>query len=441
MKYTAASLLLCNIHRNTFSVLLPQISASLALSPSQAGAIQAATLFTYLLGQLPAGRLADQLSGTRVMVVGLFLWSAATALTGIPCIAASSSATATAAAAAASWVLPLLLLSRGLMGLASAAAMPCVTATSAQLVPPAERASAVASAYSAFNIGGVLGLAAIPPLALAVGLPGAFFITGLAGMAWAVWGALTLPPTHTKAAAAAQGSSKEHKRSQPTAAAAGTGQQQQKAGGISRLLQLPRSTLVQLGVLCYSHAVMGYCFFILQNWIPTFLASFGGSGQGIAVTGGLSSIPWIAAAVVGPLVGRAANSLIKGGHMGQLAVRRLMQVVCFLGCAVSVVPLALVKEPSVTLAVACLTGSLALYSFSASGFHSYLQDVSKGNAGVVFGITNSVSIAAGIFGNLLTGLVLEASGSYSSVFVLFAALNVSAAALFATATSEAPVVL
>ena len=83
---------------------------------------------------------------------------------------------------------------------------------------------------------------------------------------------------------------------------------------------------MQLGVLCYSHAVMGYCFFILQNWIPTFLASFGGSGQGIAVTGGLSSIPWIAAAVVGPLAGQAANNLIKSGTMGQLAVRRLMQV-------------------------------------------------------------------------------------------------------------------
>ena len=36
----ARSLLLCNIHRNTFSVLLPQISSSLSLSPSQAGAIQ-----------------------------------------------------------------------------------------------------------------------------------------------------------------------------------------------------------------------------------------------------------------------------------------------------------------------------------------------------------------------------------------------------------------
>jgi hypothetical protein len=40
--------------------------------------------------------------------------------------------------------------------------------------------------------------------------------------------------------------------------------QQQSNVGLGRLLQLPRSTLVQLAVLCYSHAVMGYCFFILQ---------------------------------------------------------------------------------------------------------------------------------------------------------------------------------
>lgn len=119
----------------------------------------------------------------------------------------------------------------------------------------------------------------------------------------------------------------------------------------------------------------------VQNWIPTFLASFGGSGQGIAVTGGLSSIPWIAAAVVGPLVGQAANSLIKGGVLGQLAVRRLMQVTCFLGCAASVVPLALVREPSVGLAVACLTGSLALYRWAAGsdGGGAALVGLLRGN--------------------------------------------------------------
>jgi hypothetical protein len=63
-----------------------------------------------------------------------------------------------------------------------------------------------------------------------------------------------------------------------------------------------------------------------QNWIPTFLATTGGSGQGIAVTGGLSSIPWVAAAVVGPLAGQWASGLIRDKVMSQLAVRRLMQV-------------------------------------------------------------------------------------------------------------------
>lgn len=65
--------------------------------------------------------------------------------------------------------------------------------------------------------------------------------------------------------------------------------------------------------------------------------------------------------MVGPLAGQWANRLIKNNVMSQLAVRRLMQVTCFLGCAASVVPLAVVKEPNVGLAVACLTGSLALY--------------------------------------------------------------------------------
>eukprot|EP00878_Enallax_costatus_P045193 GHUV01054187.1.p1 GENE.GHUV01054187.1~~GHUV01054187.1.p1 ORF type:complete len:124 (+),score=22.03 GHUV01054187.1:95-466(+) len=65
MDYTAAALLLCNVHRNTFSVLLPQISSALQLSPSQAGQIQAANLLAYLVGQLPAGTAADKLGGTR----------------------------------------------------------------------------------------------------------------------------------------------------------------------------------------------------------------------------------------------------------------------------------------------------------------------------------------------------------------------------------------
>lgn len=87
-----------------------------------------------------------------MLVVGLLLWSAATAMTAIPCLTA---ATQSAAGAVGGLQLPLLILlaARGLMGLASAAAMPCVTAISAQQVPDSDRGSAVSYVYASFNLG------------------------------------------------------------------------------------------------------------------------------------------------------------------------------------------------------------------------------------------------------------------------------------------------
>lgn len=151
INYTAVSLLLCNVHRNTFAVLLPQVCSQLCLSPSQAGTLQASNLLAYLLGQLPSGRLADKLSGTLVLILGLLLWSAATALTGIPCMI--QTAALPAAATSLQWAVCLLLAARALMGLASAAAMPCVTAISAHQVPASSRGSAVSFVYSCFNLG------------------------------------------------------------------------------------------------------------------------------------------------------------------------------------------------------------------------------------------------------------------------------------------------
>ncbi|KAF6257008.1 hypothetical protein COO60DRAFT_1526207 [Scenedesmus sp. NREL 46B-D3] len=62
---TAGCLLLCNLHRSTFAVLLPDLAAQLGLRASQAGAVQAAMLAAYLAGQVPAGRLADRHTGPR----------------------------------------------------------------------------------------------------------------------------------------------------------------------------------------------------------------------------------------------------------------------------------------------------------------------------------------------------------------------------------------
>lgn len=154
MGVAAGAMLLCNFHRSTFSALLPELGAQLHLRPGQLGEVQAAMLAAYLAGQLPAGLLADRFGGPRVLLVGLALWSAATALTAAAaaplCLDGGGSCAGGSGAAPA---LAALYASRLLLGLSSACAMPCVTATAVEYVPTAARAGAVSTVYALFNIG------------------------------------------------------------------------------------------------------------------------------------------------------------------------------------------------------------------------------------------------------------------------------------------------
>uniref|UniRef100_A0A383VPL3 Major facilitator superfamily (MFS) profile domain-containing protein n=1 Tax=Tetradesmus obliquus TaxID=3088 RepID=A0A383VPL3_TETOB len=437
---TAGCLLLCNLHRSTFAVLLPDLATQLGLRASQAGAVQAAMLAAYLAGQVPAGRLADKYSGTRVLLWGLCLWSLATALTAAAGLAVGTSSSSSW------WPLAVIILSRVLLGLASACAMPCVAAMAVQWVPAAERASAISFTYANFNLGGVIGLTMVPLLADAFGGGGAFVISGAVGVAWAAVGAMIMQRV-TAQHAAAGGRSKAEGAATGDAAAAGQGKliagsrqqgqqqqqpkQQQPPPPFS--WQLDAASTRQVALLCFAHAVIGFGFFLMQNWMPLYMASLG--SQGLAVTGRLSSMPWLAAAVAGMLAGSAADSLIRSG-LPTLSVRRLMQCISFAGCGLSVVPLALTTTPGLIPAVLCLTANLTFYSLSYGGFHAYLQDVAGAKAGVLQGVTNSASILAGLLGSLLTGWVVDATGSYSAVFWVLAALYGVAAVVWAVCSSS-----
>jgi hypothetical protein len=89
--------------------------------------------------------------------------------------------------------------------------------------------------------------------------------------------------------------------------------------------------------------------------------------------------------------------MIKFG-LPTLLVRQLLQCTSFVGCALSVLPLALIPQPSLGVATVCLTANLAFYSFSYGGFHAYLQDIAGKRAGALQGLTNSCSILLGMIG-------------------------------------------
>eukprot|EP00775_Hariotina_reticulata_P008736 gene8736-8916_t len=439
---TAGCLLLCNFHRSTFSVLLPDLAEQLQLSALQAGVVQSSMLLTYLAGQVPAGRAADKHGGPSVLLCGLALWSAATALTAVAGLGVGAGQLA--AGSCVLWPLAVVVGCRALMGLASACVMPCVTATAVEWVPAAERSSMIAFVYANFNVGGVAGLTLIPILAEIVGGSGAFLIAGAAGVLWAVAGTVLLrqvpqplpgPQLPEVAALLASNSATQNAPLPQLAQEDGAASPKQQGQQYHRLFnwQLDHSSLQQLLLLLYAHAIIGFGFFLFQSFLPMYIASLG--SQGLRVTGQLSSMPWLAAAVAGMMAGAAADGLIKKG-LPTLFVRQLFQTLSFLGCALSVLPLAISADPGLMPAVLCLTANLVFYSLSYGGFHAYLQDVAGKHAGVVQGLTNSASIACGIAGNLLTGMVVDATGSFRIVFWVLFALYVIAAGIWIAFSQE-----
>ena len=77
------SVLINYIDRSNLSIAAPLIKGELGLSDSQLGTLLSAFFWTYALMQIPAGWLVDRFDVKWVFAAGFFVWSAATAITGI----------------------------------------------------------------------------------------------------------------------------------------------------------------------------------------------------------------------------------------------------------------------------------------------------------------------------------------------------------------------
>lgn len=71
-------------------------------------------------------------------------------------------------------------------------------------------------------------------------------------------------------------------------------------------------------------------------------------------------------------------------------------------------------------------------SFCSFGYHAHLTDVAPSSVGKILGFSNTVGIFVGILANLLTGKILDATGSFSAIFGVTAAIYISEAVVFLT---------
>ena len=155
----------CALFIRSTDPVIPQIASGLNVEPATAALLSTAFTLPYALVQPVLGALADMFSKTRLMLLCLFVVTAATLACGI----APSFA--------------LLATGRVLAGLAAGGVVPIAFALVGDTVPVAERQVAMGRLLFAIMTGNLLGATCAGVVGDLLGWRGVFFVTGVLGLA------------------------------------------------------------------------------------------------------------------------------------------------------------------------------------------------------------------------------------------------------------------
>jgi len=425
------SFVICNVDRVAISVAILPMAGVYGWSPSTVGVIQSAFFWGYVMTQILGGWAADRYGGKPVLGAGVLVWSLMTFLTP---------------AAANAGLLPLLA-ARALLGVGEGVAMPAMNQLVSSWVPEKERSRSLSLIYSGMYAGSALGLWLCPLLIEAFGWPSVFYTFGSLGAVWwLAWQAIAASsPASSNRITAREAAYIEAglsvRTSSPSSSTASVESAEaglvpasaadaltaadggaagvpaaSGAGGNGTQPPVPWKALLTskaTWAIYISHFCVTWGYFVLLTWLPTYFNQE--LGFELSASAFFSVLPWIAMFVCANVGGTIADGLL-GRGVPVSTVRKTMQSIGFLGPALFLTCVALTNDPGA--AIAAMTLALGLGSFSQSGVYANVSDVAPTYAGVLLGISNTFASLPGIIGVALTGSILEATGSWNTVFGL-----------------------
>ena len=169
--------LISYIDRNTLALLAPTILRETGLSGEQYGFIISAFSVAYMVSNPLWGRILDRAGLRRGMTAAVLCWT----------VASMSHAFASGL-----WSFGA---ARAALGFGEGATFPGGLRTVVQTLPPEQRGRGLAVAYSGGSLGAVLTPLIVTPIFQWWGWRGAFWFTGLIGLAWlAMWAMVSRRP-------------------------------------------------------------------------------------------------------------------------------------------------------------------------------------------------------------------------------------------------------
>jgi MFS transporter, ACS family, solute carrier family 17 (sodium-dependent inorganic phosphate cotransporter), other len=390
----AAAVFISYIDRTNISVGALAMQSRFGWSETQKGAVLAAFYAGYLPLMIASGAIANRYGGRVVLGAAVIWWSAFTALTPAAALMSFSA----------------LLTARGALGLGEAAVFPASFNLIGTRIPVVLRSRAVALVTSSAALGTVFALFASGWMVRAYGWPAPFYCFGALGLGWAVlwWAA-------------------EHDGSMAA--------RSMDSGPVA----IPWRELLRarpVWAIVAAHFCYNWCSYVLLAWMPSYFKS--AFGATVASAGMLSAAPWVAVFVTANVAGHLADRSIRRG-VAVIVVRKLAQVSGLVGVGVFLIALA--GAPSLISAVILMCVATGFLGLSQAGFAPNCLDVAPRHSDVVYGLSNTIATLPGLFGVLLTGWLVDRTGSFAAAFFATAAVAWAGALIyggFAAGTSQIP---
>jgi len=383
------AIFICYIDRVAISVAIIPMAESHGWDLSTQGLVLSSFFIGYLLTQVIGGKLADRYGGKVVLGFGVLLWSLFTLVTP----------------PAAALGITVLIVARILMGMGEAVTFPAIYALYARWIPVRERSRSAGFSNSGIPLGTVFALLATPVIVAAWGWEWVFYLFGAVGFGWcAVWYFLIAPSPRQQAGIT---------QAELDVIAAGT------IADTSAVTTPWRALMTNMPVwaVIVAHFCNNWWFYVLLAWLPTYVTK--GLGVDYGSVGYFAMMPHIALFLFINLSGVVADRLIDRG-MTITRVRKLMMLIGF-GGSITALLLVAQAQDAVT-AISIMTIGSALGAFAVSGFFVNHMDIAPEHAGTLMGITNTAGTIPGIIGVLVSGWILDVTGSWALVFQTAAAV-------------------
>ncbi len=392
------------IDRTTLSFAIGPITKEFGIDDVGKGYLFSSFLWTYTLFLIPSGMLVDRFGSRRIASWGIAIWSIATALTG------------------ASVGIGSLLVTRLVMGGGEATSNPSGVKVIREWIPAGERGVITA----AFNSGSYAGPALCALLAGGVidlwGWRALFVITGAIGFVWlGLWLLIYDKPERVRWLSEAERSKILDERDVKGNRAASDA----PANGLLALMRT--RTLWGLAI---TQGCNVYCQYLFLTWLPSYMQT--AKHLTLAKTGLYTAIPYLVAVVLCIGMGRLSDRLLARSGAASGRRRNMIAASLMIAAVVLFAPMVDSIWALLVLISISLTGIATTTSLNFALVNDLLvnaRDLGKAMAFVVVG-----GNLFGLLAPIVTGYVIQASGSYDGAFLVAGALLIIGATATLTMT-------